>query len=33
MWLMIILKITKKQSYTLSLENTFLENLQEGEGG
>ena len=33
MWLMIILKITKKQSYTLSLENTFLEKLQEGEGG
>ena len=28
---MIILKITKKQGFTLSLENTFLKKLQEGQ--
>ena len=30
---MIILKVTKKQGFTLSLENTFLEKPQEGWGG
>ena len=29
-WLMIISKVTKKQSFTLSLENTFYEKPQEG---
>ena len=33
MWLMIILKVTKNQGLTLSLENTFLEKPQGGEGG
>ena len=32
MWIMIILKITKKQGFTLSPEKTFLEKLQ-GRGG
>ena len=31
-WIKIILKVTKKQSFTLSLEDTFLEKPQ-GEGG
>ena len=30
---MIILKVTKKQGFTLSLENTLLEKQQEGGGG
>ena len=29
---MIILKVTKKQGFTLSLENTFLEKPREGRG-
>ena len=29
-WLMIISKVTKKQSFTLSLENTFYEKPEEG---
>ena len=29
-WLMIILKVTKTQGFTLSLEDTFLEKPQEG---
>ena len=32
MWLMITLNVTKKQGFTLSLQNTFLENPQ-GEVG
>ena len=31
MWLMIILKVTKSQGFTLSLENTFLEKPQGGD--
>ena len=30
---MIILKFTKKQDFTLSLEDTFFEKSQVGEGG
>ena len=30
MWLMIILKVAKKQDFTLSLKSTFLEKPQEG---
>ena len=30
MWLMIILKVTKNQGFTLSLEDVFLEKPQEG---
>ena len=30
---MIILKVTKKQGFTLSLENTLLEKPQDGGGG
>ena len=33
MWLMIILKITKKQGFTLSSEATFFEKPQGGGGG
>ena len=33
MWLMIILKVAKKQRFTLSLENTFLEKPHKGERG
>ena len=32
-WLMIILKATKKQAFTLSLENTFLEKTTGERGG
>ena len=31
MWLMIILKITQKQGFTLSVESTFLEKPQGGQ--
>ena len=30
MWLMIILKVTRNQSFTFSLENSFLEKPQGG---
>ena len=33
MWLRIILKVTKNQGFTLSLEDTFLKNPQGGRGG
>ena len=33
MWLTIILKVTKHQGYTLSLEDTFSEKQQGGGGG
>ena len=33
MWLMIILKVTKNQGFTLSLEDTFLKKPQGGRGG
>ena len=32
-WLMIILKVTKSQGFTLSLEYAFLKKPQEGGGG
>ena len=32
MWLKIILKVTKKQGFTLSLEYVFFEKPQESEG-
>ena len=32
MWLMIVLKVTRKQGFTISLEDTFFEKSQ-GRGG
>ena len=33
MWLIMILKVTKKQGFTLSLEDTIFEQPQRGGGG
>ena len=33
LWLMIILKVTKNQGFTLSLEDSFMENQSGGGGG
>ena len=33
MWLLIILKVTKNQGFTLSAEDTFFEKAQRGGGG